>query len=173
MGIGITLDQQWGSILRYGPNIIWSIRSKIGLKIGILVVIQIGFVISSFSILSYYESQDTHLGNSINIAGKNRFLTSNLMFEISQYFSEGEGGSNDSPSLRSAMDQLESNVLTLKQGGMISDIDLRPLPSKFLEDWNTIYQEWVSLKTILTNTIIQPNGRINNNELTSPTIEAL
>jgi signal transduction histidine kinase len=173
MGIGITLDQQWGSILRYGPNIIGSIRSKIGLKIGILVVIQIGFVISSFSILSYYESQDTHLGNSINIAGKNRFLTSNLMFEISQYFSEGEGGSNDSPSLRSAMDQLESNILTLKQGGMISHIDLRPLPSKFLEDWNTIYQEWVSLKTILTNTIIQPNGRINNNELTSPTIEAL
>ncbi|MFY9967067.1 MAG: ATP-binding protein [Nitrososphaeraceae archaeon] len=173
MGIGITLDQQWGSILRYGPNIMESIRSKIGLKIGILVVIQIGFVICSFGILSYYDSQDTHLGNSINIAGKNRFLTSNIMFEISQYFSEGEGGSNDSPSLRSAMDQLESNLLTLKQGGMISDIDLRPLPSKFLEDWNTIYQEWVSLKTILTNTVIQPNGRINNVERTSPTIEAL
>jgi signal transduction histidine kinase len=71
------------------------------------------------------------------------------------------------------MDQLESNLLTLKQGGMISDIDLRPLPSKFLEDWNTIYQEWVSLKTILTNTVIQPNGRINNVERTSQTIEAL
>jgi hypothetical protein len=53
MGIGITLDQQWGSILRYGPNIMESIRSKIGLKIGILVVIQIGFVICSFGILSY------------------------------------------------------------------------------------------------------------------------
>ena len=94
------------------------------------------------------------------------------MLEISQYFSQ-EGNSNDLSKIRSAMNQLESNILTLKQGGMISDIDLRPLPSKFVEDWNTIYQEWVSLKTILTNTIIQPNGRINNTEITSPTVEAL
>ena len=65
---------------------IGSIRSKIGLKIGILVIVQIGFVISSFSILSYYESQETHLGNSINIAGKNRFLTSNLMFRYQNIF---------------------------------------------------------------------------------------
>lgn len=62
-----------------GPKVLKSIRSKIGLKIGLLVVIQIVFVICSFSILSYYESQGTHLGNSINIAGKNRFLTSNLL----------------------------------------------------------------------------------------------
>jgi signal transduction histidine kinase len=168
----ITLDQQWRSVLKNGSNLIGSIRSKIGLKIGILVVIQIGFVISSFSILSYYESQDTHLGNSINIAGKNRFLTSNLMLELSEYFSQ-VGNGTDLSKISSAMNQLESNILKLKQGGMISDIDLRPLPSKFLEDWNKIYQEWVYLKTILTNTIIQPNGRINNAEITPPTVEAL
>jgi signal transduction histidine kinase len=148
------------------------IHSKIGSKIGILVVIQIGFVISSFSILSYYESQDTHQGNSINIAGKNRFLTSNLMLELSEYSSQG-GNSNNLPKIRTAMDQLESNILTLKQGGMISDIDLRPLPSRFLENWNTIYQGWVSLKAILTNTVMQPNEGINMAMITSPTIEAL
>ena len=149
-----------------------SIRSRIGLKIGILVLIQVVFVISSFSILSYYESQDTHLGNSINIAGKNRFLTSNLVLEISEYFSQG-GNNNDLSKIISAMNQLESNILTLKQGGMISDIDLRPLPSKFLEDWNTIYQEWVSLKTMLTDSIVQPNDKINNAVITSPTNESL
>ena len=151
---------------------IGSIHSKIGLKIGILVIVQIGFVISSFSILSYYESQETHLGNSINIAGKNRFLTSNLMLQVSEYFSEG-GNSNDLSNIGSAMNQLESNILTLKQGGMISDIDLRPLPSKFLEDWNLIYQEWVSLKAILTNSVMQSNEKINNAAITSPTVEAL
>ncbi|MGA6991263.1 MAG: hypothetical protein WBX81_12645, partial [Nitrososphaeraceae archaeon] len=71
------------------------------------------------------------------------------------------------------MNQLESNILTLKQGGMISDIDFRPLPSKFLEDWNSIYQEWVSLKAILTNSVMQSNEKINNAAITSPTVEAL
>ena len=59
------------------------------------------------------------------------------------------------------MNQLESNILALKQGGMISDIDLRPLPPIFVEDWNTIYQEWVSLKGILTNNVMQPTENTN------------
>ena len=149
-----------------------AIRSKIGLKIGILLVIQIAFVICSFSILSYYESQNTHLGNSINIAGKNRYLTSNLLLQSSEYFSQGgDSITTDLSNLRSAMNQLESNILALKQGGMISDIDLRPLPSGFLEDWNTIYRDWISLKTILTNNIIQLNE--NNNNLAAPSAQAL
>ena len=124
------------------------------------MVIQIAFVICSFSILSYYESQGTHLGNSINIAGKNRFLTSSLLLQISEYFSQ-EGNNSDLSKIRSAMNQLESNILALKQGGMISDIDLRPLPPIFVEDWNTIYQEWVSLKGILTNNVMQPTESTN------------
>src|SRR5919206_243826 len=76
-------------MLKYdGANAFRLIRSKIGLKIGVLVVIQIIFIVTSFSILSYYESQGTYLGNSINIAGKNRFLTSNLMLHMSEYFME-------------------------------------------------------------------------------------
>ena len=124
------------------------------------MVIQIAFVICSFSILSYYESQGTHLGNSINIAGKNRFLTSNLLLQISEYFSQ-EGNNSDQSKIRSAMNQLETNILVLKQGGMISDIDLRPLPPMFVKDWNTIYQEWVSLKGILTNNVMQPTEGTN------------
>jgi hypothetical protein len=58
------------TILKNYANALRLIRSKIGLKIGILVVIQIIFIISSFSVLTYYNSQGTHLGNSINIAGK-------------------------------------------------------------------------------------------------------
>jgi signal transduction histidine kinase len=159
--------------LEDGPKVLRSIRSKIGLKIGLLVVIQIAFVICSFSILSYYESQDTHLGNSINIAGKNRFLTSNLLLQISEYFSQ-ESNNSDQSKIRSAMSQLESNILTLKQGGMISDIDLRPLPSRFSEDWDTIYQQWVSLKVILTNSIIQPTENINMaTAISLPTVQSL
>ena len=146
------------------------IRSKIGFKIGILVFIQIIFIITSFIILTYYQSQSTYLGNSINIAGKNRFLTSNLMFSITEYFMENN---SDSSRINSAMDQLESNILVLKQGGEISDIDLKPLPSEFLNDWDNIYQQWRLLKTILTNTIIKENQIIKPAVLvtttTSPT----
>ena len=130
------------------------IRSNIGFKIGILVFIQIVFIITSFIILTYYQSQSTYLGNSINIAGKNRFLTSNLMFSITEYFMENN---SDSSKINSAIDQLESNILVLKQGGEISDIDLKPLPSEFLNDWDNIYQQWRLLKTILTNTLIKEN----------------
>src|SRR5215208_7611334 len=142
------------------------IRSKIGLKIGILVVIQIIFIVTSFSILSYYESQGTYLGNSINIAGKNRFLTSNLMLHLSEYFFESNGNDiskiNHISKINSAIDQLETNILALRQGGKVSDVDLKPLPSEFFDDWNIIYQKWVSLKTTLTENIIKPNEQINS-----------
>src|SRR5919206_2737410 len=97
-------------MLKYdGANAFRLIRSKIGLKIGVLVVIQIIFILTSFSILSYYESQGTYLGNSINIAGKNRFLTSNLMLQISEYFLEGN--TSDVSKINLAMNELESNIL--------------------------------------------------------------
>jgi signal transduction histidine kinase len=163
------MKQSSNAIKRIAKEMIESI----GLKIGILVVIQIGFVICSFSILSYYESQDTHLGNSINIAGKNRFLTSNLLLQISEYFSQVDN-SNDLSKIISAMNQLESNILALKQGGMISDIDLRSLPSRFLEDWDTIYQQWVTLKAILTNSIVQPIENVNiATAIPSPSVQTL
>src|SRR5215211_1736699 len=153
-------------MLKHDANAFRLIRSKIGLKIAILVVIQIIFIITSFSILSYYESQGTYLGNSINIAGKNRFLTSNLMLHLSEYFFESNGNDiskiNHISKVNSAIDQLETNILALREGGKVSDVDLKPLPSEFFDDWNIIYQKWVSLKTTLTNNIIKPNEQINS-----------
>jgi hypothetical protein len=47
-----------------------SLTTRIIYKIGILAAIIIAFIISSFAILAYFQSQQTLLGNSINIAGK-------------------------------------------------------------------------------------------------------
>ena len=55
-------------MLKHYANAFRLIRSKIGLKIAVLIVIQVIFIITSFSILSYYESEGTYLGNAINIA---------------------------------------------------------------------------------------------------------
>jgi hypothetical protein len=74
-----------------------SLTSRFVYKIGILAAILITFIIISFAILAYFQSQQTLLGNSINIAGKNRYLTMNLIFQTSEYLS----GVVSSPSLSS------------------------------------------------------------------------
>jgi hypothetical protein len=89
----------------------------------------------------------TYLGNSINIAGKNRFLSSNLMYNTAEFFLVN---SSDISNINSGIIELETNILTLKNGGKISDIELKPLPSEFSEDWNNVYQKWILLKTIIS-----------------------
>jgi signal transduction histidine kinase len=139
------------------------IRSEIGSKIVIFVLILIVLVIANFVIVSYYQSQMTYLGNSINIAGKNRFLTSNLMYHISENLLEEK--TKSSSQINSAINQLESNLLALRQGGnIISGIELKPLPREFLEDWNIIYQKWVSLQTNVANKIIKSTDGITNSK---------
>jgi len=150
-------------MLKYYTNNFEFIRSKIGSKIVVFVFILVILVITSFIIFSYYQSQMTYLGNSINIAGKNRFLTSNLMFDISEYLFENSN--KDVSKINSAINQLESNILALRQGGNnISGIDLKPLPTEFLDDWNIIYQKWLQLKTIVVNNIIKSDDGITTLE---------
>ena len=48
-------------MLEYSADIFKLIRSKIGRRIGLLVFIQIFFIITSLAILSYYQSQMTYL----------------------------------------------------------------------------------------------------------------
>ena len=139
-------------MLEYSADAFKLLRSKIGRRIVILVFIQIFFIIISMIIVSYYQSQMTYLGNSINMAGKNRFLSSNLMYDIAEFFL---GNSSDISNINSGIKELETNILTLKQGGKISDIELKPLPDEFSTDWDNIYQKWILLKTTLTNKILK------------------
>jgi signal transduction histidine kinase len=145
-------------MLEYSTDAFKFLRSKLGKRIGILVFIQIFFIIISLVILSYYQSQMTYLGNSINIAGKNRFLASNLMLSTTEYFAENSGNISK---VDTAIDQLESNILILKNGGKTSDINLKPLPSEFSKDWDNIYQKWDLLKTTLTNNILKESQIMN------------
>ena len=139
-------------MLEYSADAFKLLRSKIGRRIVILVFIQIFFIIISMIIISYYQSQMTYLGNSINMAGKNRFLSSNLMYDTAEFFFRN---SSDISNINSDIKELETNILTLKQGGKISDIELKPLPDEFSNDWDNIYQKWILLKTTLTNNILK------------------
>src|SRR5919198_3370244 len=126
------------------------LRSKIILKIGLLIVIETIFIFSNFGILAYFQSEGSSLGNSINIAGKNRYLTASLLLQVEKYLDS----SSNIPQVKAAMDKLESNIQTLKQGGKISDIELKPLPSEFSGSWDIINKKWQSLKAFINNEII-------------------
>jgi signal transduction histidine kinase len=129
------------------------INSKIALKIAILVIIEIILIIGSFGVLAFFESLGSSLGNSINIAGKNRYLTANLLLQTERYLD----GTSDVSELKGAIDSLQFNLISLKDGGTISGLELRPLPSEFLNLWNTIDLKWNIYKTSITDKIIIPS----------------
>ena len=68
---------------------------------------------------------------------------------------------------------MESNILTLRDGGKVASIDLMPLQVEFLDDWNNVYQKWISFKTIIANNIIEPSDKIigSIDELTLRSLE--
>jgi signal transduction histidine kinase len=137
------------------PNILKRINSKILLKITFLVIVEIILIVSSFGALAYFQSQQLSLGNSINIAGKNRYLSSNLLLQTEKYLD----GTSNASQLRAAVNGLQSNIITLKQGGMISGVNLRPLSSDVLDLWNIVNGNWNLYKTSVTQ--VMPYHRAN------------
>jgi len=142
------------------------INSRILSKITLLVVIEIILIVGSFAVLAYFQSQQSSLGNSINIAGRNRYLTSNLLFQAEKFLE----GSSDSSQLTAAMNSLQSNILALKQGGTVSGVELKPIASTFLDLWNTVNAKWSIYRTFLTQRILIPyeQTRAVNTSSSSP-----
>ena len=128
-----------------------NLNSKIILKISIFIIIVITLIIGSFGVLAYFQSQGSSTGNSINIAGKNRYLTANLLLQTEKYL---DGSSNISQ-LEDAMYKLQTNIMTLKQGGTISGINLRALPLDFLNLSRQIDEDWSIFKTYITNNLLK------------------
>jgi signal transduction histidine kinase len=89
------------------------------LKITLLVIIEIILIVGSFGVLAYFQSQQSSLGNSINIAGADRYLIALLLLQTEKYLD----GSSDASQLKVALNRLQSNIIALKQGGMISGVD--------------------------------------------------
>jgi len=100
----------------------------------------------------------TYLGNSINIAAMNRFLTFNLLVHKSEYLLEDREAINkDVERIKIAINHLDSDILLLKQGGNVAGIDLKPLPVAFLDEWKEINLKWISIKKIITDNLIKLN----------------
>src|SRR5215212_7862551 len=126
------------------------INSKILSKITLLVIIEILLIVGSFSVLAYFQSEQSSLGNSINIAGKSRYLTANVLLQTEKFL-YGLSSSFDTSLLKDSMSSLQANIMTLKQGGKISGVDLKPLPSNLLPLWNSVDGSWNIYKAYVTS----------------------
>jgi CheY-like chemotaxis protein len=126
-----------------------------------IVIIEIILIVGSFGCLAYFQSQQSSLGNSVNIAGKNRYLSANLLFQTEKYLD----GTSDASQLKAAINSLQSNIVTLKQGGMISGVVLKPLPSGFFNLWNIVNRNWNLYITSVTQ--ILPHQQIKRATLSS------
>jgi len=121
------------------------LKDKIIFKLAILIAIEVLLVVSSFGISTFIQSQSTTTGNTINVAGKNRYLTSNFLLELEKV----NHGNSQIQDLRNAADALSTNILFLRSGGditsSIGDIFLTPLSSKYLDDWHEINERGIAL----------------------------
>src|SRR5215212_537530 len=136
------------------------LKDKIIFKLAILIAIEVLLVVSSFGISTYIQSQSTTMGNTINVAGKNRFLTSNFLLELEKV-NQGTAQVQD---LRNAADALNTNILFLKSGG---DIDS---PSGALSQYiGLISQRDTTIGTSSNDNSNNNRGSVNGlQQLSSP-----
>jgi signal transduction histidine kinase len=125
-------------------------NSKVILKITLLVIVEIGLICSSFFILTYYQSQGTSIGNSINLAGKNRYLTSNSLLQTEKFLDR----SSDKLKVETARDNLEANIEALTYGGTISGVNIKSLPSDFSNYLNNVSRDFSAYKVLIDDNII-------------------
>jgi signal transduction histidine kinase len=118
-------------------------------------------ICGSFFILTYYQSQGTSIGKSINAAGKNRYLTSNSLFQTEKFLD----GSSNMLTLKTAMNNLEANIEALTYGGAISGANIKSLPPDFSGYLNNVMRDFSAYKALIQDKII---GRSQGVQVDTP-----
>ena len=112
-----------------------------------IIACQITLLITSFLVLVQIESESLSLANSINVAGLNRFLTSNVLVEIydSNYKEMAHVES---------LKKLHDNIMLLKNGGIYNETTIKELPLKFENEWMHVFQSYQTFENSIQNTVI-------------------
>lgn len=127
-------------------------------KVTVLIMLQVTVIITSFLVIAYFESQQTHAGHAINVAGKNRVLASQVEIEL-YHLVLSSSVRGDVPNTQEilnspvtfgatttyvpynvfdALGALETNIYLLKHGGSASGDKILPMLPQHSEDWQNI-----------------------------------
>ena len=104
-------------------------------KIAAVVFLQVTLIIASFLVIMYFESQTVLTGNTVNVAGKNRLLTSEVQNELNRVLFHGTA---EGVAVFEVLDRLEENIHFLKRGGSMSGIEIPPLSPRFDDSWGDV-----------------------------------
>lgn len=126
-------------------------------KITLIVLAQIALIMGSFLSVAIWESQFSLIGNSINVAGKNRLLTSQFLSEVKDHAYVKLPDSDPDYHLK----QLEENILFLKNGGENVNLKLNPLDERFHGDWEKVYSNFQLLETNYQSFKALPNDQLS------------
>lgn len=97
----------------------------------------------SFLTLAVFESQTALLGNSINVAGKNRYLASQFIDEVKDLSYLKNPNSHPEDMLVA----LEENIHLLKNGGILNENKIPRLDQIFEQDWLKVQENFLDLKS--------------------------
>ena len=97
----------------------------------------------SFLSVAIWESQFSLLGNSVNVAGKNRLLTSQFLNEVKDHSYLNLPDANPEEKLQ----LLEENILFLKNGGEQNNIELNPLSEELHPEWEQVYYDFQMIES--------------------------
>jgi len=89
-------------------------------------------------------------------------------YEISEFLSKSPSSVNtglenfSTSRISDAEQQLASNILVLKDGGITSAVQLKPLPNDFLDSWNKVNSHWTDFKSTINNQIYNNKFALEN-----------
>jgi len=107
-------------------------------KIVLIIGLQIILIVSSYLILVNLESQRLEIGQSINYAGLNRFLTVHTHLEVHESTFE-----HDITVSTESLEKLKMNLLLIKEGGTMDGDSISPLPLELEGDWKKTYDDYL------------------------------
>lgn len=131
-------------------------RIGIAVRVAIFIGIGIALIAGSFSYLASFEAENLLIGNSINLAGKNRYLTATVLLQSEYYLS----GLANRDNVEESLQNLESNILVLRDGGNLAGNDVAVLPSSLTEDWQKVHRDYVAFEAGTEHLISNPPAMV-------------
>ncbi len=122
------------------------------------MLLQISLIIASFLTLFSIESEKAYLGESINIAGMNRFLTSMAINDFYDLERSVIINYNNLDELQS-LEKLRKNIILLKEGGNRGRVTLEKLPLEFEEGWTKVYNDFLTFEKSMADTELKPEEK--------------
>ena len=71
------------------------------------------------------------------------------------------------------MNALQSNIINLKEGGLISGVELKPLPSEFIDLWNNVSRNWYLYKKSVTQILLHQGANATTPSALKTTTRAI